>query len=107
MKEIGNVLFEKDIPKEMDNLFDGKAQIVDELLRHANEGKLGPWIRDGRRFRESCFYCYRSDQMQRDNPGKWKWGKFHEVAFKHTLSAIKPLNLLLISKARFRWAAAV
>lgn len=40
------VLFEKKIDEIMMPLFDGKAQIVDELIRHAAEGNEGPWIKE-------------------------------------------------------------
>jgi penicillin amidase len=99
MKEIGNVLFNKDIPKEMDDLFDGKAQIVDELLRRANAGTPGPWIKEAGGMDQVILTAFqqavdRANQLQGDNPAKWNWGEFHAVAFKHPLSAIKPLNLL-------------
>jgi penicillin amidase len=46
MGEIQDVLFEEEIPVETLELFGGKRQTIDELLRRALEGKPGPWIEE-------------------------------------------------------------
>ncbi|WP_042357663.1 penicillin acylase family protein [Bacillus rubiinfantis] len=99
MQEIADVLFEKEITKEMDELFEGKAQIVDQLIRRAAEGEPGPWMEDAGGLETVVWTAYkravdRSSELQGENPGDWNWGEFHAVPFKHPLSAIKPLNYL-------------
>ena len=99
MQEIGNVLFDEDIPEEMQGLFEGRAQIVDQLIRRANEGTPGPWMRDAGGLEKVVLTAFqravdRSSDMQGNTPSDWKWGEFHAVPFNHPLSAIKPLNLL-------------
>ncbi|MBB3869796.1 penicillin acylase family protein [Parageobacillus toebii] len=42
MKEIPKVLFRKDIPPQVDKLFEEKQIVVDELLRRAAKGDVSP-----------------------------------------------------------------
>ena len=43
MKEISNTLFSKEIPKDVMELFEGKAQVVDELIRKV-AGEHSAWF---------------------------------------------------------------
>ena len=44
MKEISNTLFSKEIPKDVMKLFEGKSQVVDELIRKEVAGENSVWF---------------------------------------------------------------
>ena len=44
MKEISNTLFSKEIPKDVMKLFEGKSQVVDELIRKEVAGENSAWF---------------------------------------------------------------
>ena len=44
MKEISNTLFSKEIPKDVMELFEGKSQVVDELIRKEVAGENSVWF---------------------------------------------------------------
>ena len=44
MKEISNTLFSKEIPKDVMELFEGKSQVVDELIRKEVAGEKSAWF---------------------------------------------------------------
>ncbi|MBZ4317593.1 hypothetical protein LAM21_24575, partial [Mycobacterium tuberculosis] len=46
MKQIPAVLFEDSIPEKMDDLFEGKQGITDELIRRALNGDESQWFTD-------------------------------------------------------------
>ncbi|KAA0547363.1 penicillin acylase family protein [Bacillus sp. BGMRC 2118] len=102
MEEISNALFAKEIPKDMMKLFDGKAQVVDELLRDAINGNPGIWITEKGGFHDVLVQSLqqavdRASKHQGDKPDKWKWGQLHAVTFTHPLSSVTPLNYLFNS----------
>lgn len=104
MEEIANVLFESDIPDEMEKLFEGKAAIVDQLLRRAREGNPGPWIRDKgglTKVTTNAFHraVKRVVSLQGESPEEWKWGEYHTLIFEHPLGAVKPLHLFFNPEA--------
>lgn len=45
MKEISNTLFSKEIPKDVMELFEGKSQVVDELIRKEVAGENSAWFK--------------------------------------------------------------
>lgn len=99
MIEFANVLFENDIPEEIADLFEGKAQIVDEMIRDAVKGKEGIWLKDAGGFDKVVISSYQRtvdkiSELQGNDASKWQWGEYHAVQFSHPLSAIKPLNYL-------------
>lgn len=99
MEEIANVLFQEEISDEMLELFAGKAQVVDQLLRKAHQGDEVIWIKENgglaNVLQESLQNAVtRASELQGDNPSKWKWGEVHAVSFDHPLSSVKPLHLL-------------
>lgn len=103
MQEFGQVLFDKQIDQKMLPLFDGRAQIVDELIRRAASGKEGPWIKEAGGLKKAAAVSFNQtvkqvEKLQGDDPEKWKWGTYHSLPFDHPLSAIKPLNLLFNPK---------
>ncbi|WP_010678527.1 penicillin acylase family protein [Bacillus timonensis] len=99
MEEFANVLFEQSIPKEIDKLFEGKSQIVDQMIRDAAKGDEGIWLSEAgglekvtlESFKRAVYFAV---EEQGDNPREWNWGEFHNVLFEHPLSAISPLNYL-------------
>ncbi len=97
--EIERKLFKGTIDKEMMGLFEGKSQIVDQLIRRASEGNPGPWVMNAGGLESLLTHSYkaavdRAIKLQGDSPEEWAWGTFHSVPFEHPLGAIKPLNLL-------------
>ncbi|RFB17905.1 penicillin acylase family protein [Bacillus sp. HNG] len=99
MEEFANVLFEESIPKEIDNLFEGKSQIVDQMIRDSKIGHEGIWLSEAGGIEQVTVKSFKravdfAIEKQGDQPSKWSWGDFHQVPFKHPLSAISPLNYL-------------
>ncbi|WP_273853560.1 penicillin acylase family protein [Guptibacillus spartinae] len=97
--EMDKVLFDGKIDKEMMPLFDGKSQVIDQLIRRAANGEKGPWMENSGGFQSVVTKSYqaaveRAVSLQGHAPEKWVWGTFHSVPFEHPLGAIKPLNLL-------------
>ncbi|WP_449537352.1 penicillin acylase family protein [Ferdinandcohnia sp. Marseille-Q9671] len=102
MEQFANIMFEDSIPQDIDKLFEGKGQIVDEMIRNAVKGKEGIWLTEAGGLEEVTLKSFQravdfAVEQQGDNPSKWVWGEFHQVPFKHPLSAIKPLHYLFNS----------
>ncbi|MDQ0214691.1 penicillin amidase [Oikeobacillus pervagus] len=97
MKEIPHVLFENEIPNEMLKLFEGKTQIVDELLRQALKGEHeSTWFKDKggvEKVLEKSLANVLSELQEEfgENMKEWKWGEYHQLYFEHPLSAGKYL----------------
>lgn len=104
-REIQDVLFEDDIPAETLDLFGGKRQAVDELIRRAVTGKPGPWVEENGGLKvvlESALVRV-LDKLEDSfgtNMEKWEWGDYHQVYFPHPLSSVSPLNLLFNNSSR-------
>ncbi|WP_026286195.1 penicillin acylase family protein [Salsuginibacillus kocurii] len=95
--EVGDVLFEDDIPEEVMDLFSGQAGIVDELVRAAAAGEEGAWMEAGGGFSTVALTSFeravdRGSELQGNDPESWEWGAFHQAVFEHPLAAIWPLN---------------
>lgn len=102
MEEISSLLFLDDINKDMMKLFDGRAQVVDELLRDAANGEPGIWITEKGGLQPVLEKSLqnavdRAEQLQGDDPSEWEWGQLHAVQFSHPLSSVTPLNYLFNS----------
>lgn len=98
-REIQDVLFEEEISKEALDLFGGRRQAIDELIRRAMEGRPGPWIEENgglqQVLEESLTRVLDElDNSYGSNMEKWEWGDYHQVYFPHPLSSVSPLNLL-------------
>ncbi|MEB6549973.1 penicillin acylase family protein [Heyndrickxia sporothermodurans] len=105
MRKIPEVLFAKEISKEMLDKFGGQKQAVDELIRHAAEGQPGPWITEHgglqKVLQSSLTLAIKEiEKTQGDNVKKWEWGKYHQLYFGHPLSSVKPLNYLFNSDGK-------
>lgn len=99
MREIQDVLFEEEISPEAFDLFGGRRQAVDELLRRAIDGKPGPWIEENGGLKQvlEAALLRVLDELEDSygsNMEKWEWGDYHQVYFPHPLSSVSPLNLL-------------
>ncbi|MEH7379664.1 penicillin acylase family protein [Bacillus sp. JJ1533] len=99
MEDFANTLFEDSIPREIDNLFEGKSQIVDQMIRKAKNGHEGIWLSEAGGLEKVTLESFKravnfATQKQGEDPSKWSWGEFHQVPFNHPLSAISPLNYL-------------
>ncbi len=105
MKSISDVLFEDQIPPEMRKLFKGQKQAVDELLRNAANGRESIWIEEKGGLQEVLSQSLstavkEAEDLQGSSPTKWKWGNYHQLAFSHPLSSVKPLNYLFNREGR-------
>ncbi|WDF02551.1 penicillin acylase family protein [Shouchella hunanensis] len=92
-------LFEDDIPTDLYGLFEGRANIVDEMIRAASQGQPGPWIEKAGGLDTLAYKSFqqaveRASELQGATPNDWEWGAFHKVVFNHPLAAISPLNYL-------------
>ncbi|WP_342048436.1 penicillin acylase family protein [Bacillus sp. OTU530] len=99
MQEIGDVLFKKDISEDMQRLFEGKEQVIDQLLREAHNGQPGPWIQEqgglDKVLKKSLAGAVQSIvESQGASVKDWRWGDFHRLVFTHPLSYIEPYNYL-------------
>ncbi|WP_338777933.1 penicillin acylase family protein [Metabacillus sp. FJAT-52054] len=96
MKELPRVLFADKIPEKMEELFEGKQQAVDELLRKALDGEKSVWIEEKGGIQNVLHSSLKSvlaaiqDQYGKD-PKAWKWGDYHQVYFAHPLSSASPV----------------
>lgn len=105
MDRFSDVLFKDEISDEMLKMFDGREQVVDELIRKANTGQPGPWITEHGGLAKVTQNSFKSmisviSEEYGEDLSKWKWGDFHTLTFEHPLSAIKPLNLLFNPKTQ-------
>ncbi|MCD8510990.1 MAG: penicillin acylase family protein [Bacillus sp. (in: Bacteria)] len=96
-------LFVEKIDEDMMDMFDGRAIIVDQLIRNAYEGNPGPWVEGAGGFQTVAVQSFqdavdRIVDMQGNNTANWNWGEFHSIPFNHPLAAISPLDLLFNSK---------
>lgn len=96
MKEIPLTLFKDAVPKEMDDLFEGKQGIVDELLRRAFNGDESEWFSDKGGLDQVLLTSFENvvaslKEEYGDNPKAWKWGDYHQLYFGHPLSNASPV----------------
>ncbi|WP_077328223.1 penicillin acylase family protein [Virgibacillus siamensis] len=93
MEEIETILYEDAIPEDIMELFGGKGQTTDNILRRGNKSD---WIEDNggmqkvlhqslKNALEELTTVYGSDLMA------WKWGDYHKVQFYHPLSSVSPV----------------
>lgn len=99
MGEISKTIFADEIPDDMIQLFRGRKQAVDQLLRKADEGKPIIWIDEkgglSKVLHESLKKAItKGVSIQGENLSKWKWGEYHQVYFNHPLSSVNPLQHL-------------
>ncbi|WP_175989110.1 penicillin acylase family protein [Bacillus sp. Marseille-Q1617] len=96
MNTLSMDMFEKEIPKEMMDLFEGRQSIVDEMLRKAHEGEVSSWFEP---FGGYQSYLQKSLDAAISEIGErygssmeqWKWGDYHKVYFEHPMSSASPL----------------
>ncbi|RLQ91632.1 penicillin acylase family protein [Falsibacillus albus] len=91
MKEIPKVLYEKDIPDDVLNLFDGKQQVTDNILRTALAGENCAWVDENGGI-DSLLHTALKNVLNRlakdygNHPEQWKWGDYHQLYFAHPIS---------------------
>lgn len=99
MYAISDELFENQIDKKMMKFFDGRAQVVDELIRDADRGKSSTWMTEAGGFKEVATNSFKravkeAVSLQGNEVDRWRWGQYHSLLFEHPLGSITPLNLL-------------
>jgi penicillin G amidase len=101
-EKIESVLFKEDISEKMLELFSGKGNILDELLRKAASGNEGVWIQEKGGVSSVLHQALKEtineiSESQGENSEKWQWGKKHQLAFLHPLSNVSVLEWLFNS----------
>ncbi|WP_153731658.1 penicillin acylase family protein [Sporosarcina obsidiansis] len=92
LNEIQKSLFENEIPHDVLRLFDGKALVVDRILRQALQTKSeSVWVKQLGGISEVLYQslnkCLKYAETQYGkNMKEWKWGHFHRLYFEHPLS---------------------
>ncbi|MGG3524113.1 penicillin acylase family protein [Bacillus pseudomycoides] len=91
MKEISNTLFSKEIPKDVMGLFEGKQQVVEQLIRKQMNGENSVWFSKHRGFKEVLHTSYskvmkKLEKQYGSDVTKWKWGEYHKLSFRHPMS---------------------
>ncbi|WP_430510393.1 penicillin acylase family protein [Gottfriedia solisilvae] len=103
MTEINKALFDKQISKDMMDLFGDRKVIVDQLLRNSLSGKKVIWIDEKGGIDQLLLDTYQKtikniSESDGDDVAKWSWGDHHKVAFTHPLSSIKVLSYFFNAK---------
>src|SRR5690625_3233553 len=86
-----------EIPDNMLDLFSGKAQTTDQLLRTSfDQNEESIWFTDQGGLNTVLEASLEStvDQLEEEygiDQTKWEWGDYHQVEFKHPLSSIHPV----------------
>ncbi|MBD5798247.1 beta-lactam antibiotic acylase [Bacillus pseudomycoides] len=91
MKEISNTLFSKEIPKDVMGLFEGKQQVVEQLIRKQMNGENSVWFSKHGGFKEVLHTSYskvmkKLEKQYGSDVTKWKWGEYHKLSFTHPMS---------------------
>lgn len=92
MKEMPNVLFEKEIPKDVLDLFEGESQAIDQLIRNALSGNEGAWVKERGGIQVVLQKSLKNvlsglKDHYGDKPSAWKWGDYHKLYFAHPISS--------------------
>lgn len=92
MQEIMDQLYE-DIEDDALDLFNGKGQTTDELIRKANQGEKVLWIEEQGGLTNLLETTLNNtiaslQNTYGDNVSEWKWGDFHQIEFSHPLSSV-------------------
>ncbi len=99
MAEISDTIFADEISDEMLNLFRGRKQAVDQLLRKALNGEKSVWIEEKGGLETVLETSLekaitKGKEMQGGILSNWRWGDYHQIQFKHPLSSVSPLQYL-------------
>ena len=95
IKTIENELFADAMPEDIYKLMSGKSLITDQLLRDAYAGNAGVWITEEGGL-DSFVYTTFEKAIEKiessfgSNVGKWQWGSYHQLLFKHPLASASP-----------------
>ncbi|MGX1902376.1 penicillin acylase family protein [Thermolongibacillus altinsuensis] len=105
MKEIPHVLFKEEIPEEIDQLFEGKQAVVDELIRRAANGDVSPWFTEKGGLTEVLHTSLhnvleRLSEKFGDDPSDWKWGDYHQLYFAHPMSSSSSLLKFFLNREK-------
>ncbi|WP_347860755.1 penicillin acylase family protein [Salimicrobium sp. PL1-032A] len=87
----------QDIPEDIYQLFHGKEQTTDEILRMVQNGQESAWMKGAGGAASVITTAFRQayDALQESygsSPAEWSWGEYHQVEFTHPLSDIAFLD---------------
>lgn len=93
MEEIEIILYDDAIPDDVMELFGGKGQTTDKILRQGNESV---WIQDNGGMQKVLHQALKNalDQLTAEYGSDlktWEWGDYHKVQFYHPLSSTSPV----------------
>lgn len=101
--EISDILFGDVFSEDIMTIFEGRAQIIDELIRRANEGNEGPWVKENGGLSEVIHKALQQsvknlEKKHGEDMNKWSWGSEHQLKFMHPLSSVNPLQYIFNDK---------
>lgn len=96
-EKLSEVLFVQAIPKKVYDLFENRAQALDQLVRRAVAGNESAWLTDNGGLTavvKKALDLALADgtKLQGQQMDKWQWGAAHGLRFTHPLSSVSPLN---------------
>ncbi|HLQ95880.1 MAG TPA: penicillin acylase family protein [Pseudogracilibacillus sp.] len=99
MENISKMLY-KDIPDDLDDLFEAEGQTTDELLRSGDDSK---WVRDAGGMESLVQETLETtiEDLEKEYGEKvedWKWGDYHQIQFKHPLSSASDILAKIVNK---------
>ncbi|RFA36665.1 penicillin acylase family protein [Virgibacillus dokdonensis] len=94
-KNIEKIIYQE-IPDSMLDLFKGKGQTTDALLRKAIKGESSVWLETYGGLQQILLDSLQQSitELERkygDPISEWKWGDYHRVYFEHPLSNVHPV----------------
>ncbi|TDL33160.1 penicillin acylase family protein [Jeotgalibacillus sp. S-D1] len=103
MKELPAVLFNKQIPADVRELFGGQNHITDQILRASFKGEEGAWVREyggtGKWLTDSLARVHkRLEEDFGEKSEEWQWGDYHQVYFEHPLAGASPVLSWLFNR---------
>lgn len=94
-KNIEKIIYQE-IPDSMLDLFKGKGQTTDALLRKAIKGESSVWLETYGGLQQILLDSLQQSITELERKygepiSEWKWGDYHRVYFEHPLSNVHPV----------------
>ncbi|HLR55066.1 MAG TPA: penicillin acylase family protein, partial [Pseudogracilibacillus sp.] len=99
MEKVSETLY-KDIPDELDDLFEAEGQTTDEILRSGNNSA---WVAEAGGMDELIQDTFSAtleelEESYGEEAADWKWGDYHQIQFKHPLSDASDILAKVVNK---------